>query len=228
MNIKQNVLGTAIAAIIAISPVMASNYTQSSTTANADFAAGLTLMREEEKIARDVYRVLYEVTGINTFANITQSEQRHMDAMGQQLSRFGIADPVVDDTTGAFTKPEFQTLFKELVEKGQGSSLDALHVGAYIEELDIQDLQKLIATTNDQQLSKVYDNLLRGSRNHLRAFVKQISSRGATYEAQLMAQNEVDAIVASAQERGQGGGQGMGHGKGQGHGNGQGKHGGMW
>jgi len=224
MKIRKNLLQIAIVTIIATSSVAASAYNNSSqtSTANAELAKHLVLMREEEKIARDVYRVLYQSTGIQAFANITQSEQRHMDAMGKQLARFNLADPITDDATGAFNNPEFKKLFKELTEKGQASNLDALMVAAYIEELDIQDLQKAIASTKDENLNKVYGNLLRGSRNHLRAFVKQIDKQGIAYKAQLMPQSEVDMILASAQERGNGGG-GKGHDKGHGEGQGHGK-----
>ena len=38
---------------------------------------GLSYMREEEKLARDVYLALYEKWGIRTFLNIAKAEQQH-------------------------------------------------------------------------------------------------------------------------------------------------------
>ena len=46
----------------------------------------LMYMREEEKLARDVYATLYEKWGTRIFNNIRVSEQRHMDAV-KALSR---------------------------------------------------------------------------------------------------------------------------------------------
>jgi hypothetical protein len=48
----------------------------------------------------------------------------------------------------------------------------------------------------------VYDNLLRGSRNHLRAFMKTLSQQGGGYTPQYLSQTEFDAIVNSPMETG--------------------------
>ncbi len=222
MNINKKIAGLAITTLIATTPIMSSAYEQSRTAAEANFSSDLVMMREEEKIARDVYRTLYASTQNRVFSKISQAEQRHMNAMANQLTRFGLADPVTNDATGVFNNPTFQTLYVDLIKRGQASPTDALYVGAYIEELDISDLQQAIAQSNDAQLNRVYENLMRGSRNHLRAFVRQLSAQGInTYSAQIMPQKEVDAILSATPERGHGGNRGMG--KHQGHGNGMGR-----
>ena len=43
--------------------------------------ASLAFMREEEKLARDVYTNLYAKWGVSIFNNISKSEQTHMDAV---------------------------------------------------------------------------------------------------------------------------------------------------
>ena len=43
-----------------------------------------------------------------------------------------------------------------------------------IEETDITDLEDAIANTNDAYITQVYSNLLRASRNHLKAFNRQL------------------------------------------------------
>ncbi len=60
----------------------------------------------------------------------------------------------------------------------------------------------------------VFENLNRGSRNHMRAFVGGLQRQGATYTAQHISQDELEAILESDHERG-GNGRGRG-GKGQG------------
>jgi hypothetical protein len=155
----------------------------------------LLLMREEEKLARDTYITLYEAWALNTFNNISKSEQKHMDAVLTQLNRYGLADPVEDDTVGVFTNQTLATYYDDLVTQGEASLMDALHVGAYIEELDIYDLWDAIEMTDEASLISTYENLLAGSRNHLRAFVNQITSRGTDYVAQYLTQDQVEAIV---------------------------------
>jgi len=168
----------------------------------AEELAMLTFMREEEKLARDVYRVMFELWGKRIFKNISKSEENHMAALAGRLSYYQVPDPIVDDATGAFVDTGLATAYLELTEWGMKSLEDAFMVGAYIEELDIIDLQHAIDVSTHADLVSVYEQLMRGSRNHLRAFVGQIENLGIVYEAQLLPQADVDAIVNSPLERG--------------------------
>ncbi len=163
---------------------------------------GLVMMREEEKLAHDVYITLYEKWQNNIFRNIASSESTHTDAVRYLIERYNLEDPVKDNAVGIFSNQIFSKLYRELVEKGNNSLSDALFVGATIEDLDIKDLQDLISKTNNQDILVVYDNLSRGSRNHLRSFTKQLSRLGVSYSAQYLTQEQVDKIISSEQERG--------------------------
>jgi len=173
-----------------------------SVTLSNEEAAMLTFMREEEKLARDVYRVLFDRWNKRVFSNISNSEQRHMDSLAGRLSYYRLPDPVVDNSTGAFVDTDLATAYLGLTEWGMQSLEDAFMVGAYIEELDILDLQHAMAVSTHADLDAVYEELMRGSRNHLRAFVSQIENLGIVYKAQLMEQQDVDDIVNSPLERG--------------------------
>ena len=163
----------------------------------------LLFMREEEKMARDVYLTLYGVWNDEIFNNIASSEQEHMDAMKSLLDKYGLTDPVIDDNDiGTFSDPVLQELYTNLVERGEKSAMEALYVGGYIEEVDMQDIQEAIDEANHADIINVYENLLKGSRNHLRAFVGKIEDEGAVYKAQVLTQDEVDDIVDSSIERG--------------------------
>lgn len=183
---------------------------------------GLILMREEEKLARDVYLTLYDKWGERIFSNIASSEQTHTDTVKYLIDRYDLEDPVKDDTVGAFTDLKMQELYDDLVVQGSVSVGDAFIVGMTIEDLDIKDLQDLLAETQSEDIRIAYENLLRGSRNHMRAFNRQLEREGLTYEAQFLTQEEIDEILAGEQEHGSGGG---GNGGGQG-GRGQGGRGG--
>jgi len=142
----------------------------------------LTYMREEEKLARDVYARLYATWGKSIFNNIRASEQKHMDAIKTLLDRYGVVDPVTDDTVGKFTE-KFQTLYNELILAGSVSLIDALKVGVFIEETDIDDLEKAITSTTHRDIKKVYTNLMNGSYNHLAAFCSNLAKLGEACEA---------------------------------------------
>ncbi|MCB1878272.1 MAG: DUF2202 domain-containing protein [Chromatiales bacterium] len=166
-------------------------------------AETLTFMREEEKLARDVYLTLFATWGTPVFENIANAEQKHTSQVMEMLAAYRLPDPVVDDTTGVFVNQTLANLYQQLVDRGNMNALEALYVGAYIEEIDILDLQAAVAETDKADLQALYESLMQGSRNHLRAFVGSIERQGVVYEAQAMAQEDVDAIVDTPTERGQ-------------------------
>ena len=161
----------------------------------------LLFLREEEKLARDVYLTLGGIWNVPIFANIAASEQTHMDAVLTLLVRRSIPDPVEDDTVGAFHNPVFTELYGQLVALGEGSVLSAMTAGATIEDLDLNDIQAMAARNTARDVARVYDSLACGSRNHLRAFVSQITALGSTYEAQYLSAAEVEEILQASHER---------------------------
>lgn len=177
----------------------------------------LEFMREEEKLARDVYNVMAaKWTTATIFQRIAQSEQRHMNAVKVVLDRNGVADPAAGMKAGEFTNTELQKLYDQLVADGAKSLEAALAVGVQIEEADIADLETALAATSNEDLELVYGNLLRGSKNHLQAFT-------ATTDGKLPAQAGQGRGPRFAQGQGaQGQGAGLGRGPHTGQGQGAG------
>lgn len=138
-------------------------------------AAAVTYMREEEKLARDVYTKLAATSGNPVFTRIASSEQRHMDAMGRIITRYGLTDPAKGEAAGQFQNQDLQRLYDELVAKGSASPAAAVQVGLSIEKLDINDLNAREATSKHSDVRWVFQQLERGSNNHLRAFTIQNS-----------------------------------------------------
>ncbi|MBK8476993.1 MAG: DUF2202 domain-containing protein [Opitutaceae bacterium] len=136
-------------------------------------SANLVFLKQEEKMARDVYQVLHAKWGHPTFAAISVSEQRHIDSVTGLLKRYGIKDPT-PAAPGVFTIPELQALYDQLIAEGTKSLQDALEVGVLIEETDIDDLQRMLETTRERPISRVLTNLQRGSYNHLEAFTRSL------------------------------------------------------
>lgn len=157
--------------------------------------AALVYMREEEKLARDVYLTLYEKWNLFVFNNIANSEKRHMEAIKILLDKYKIDDPVKVDAIGLFTDEGLDKLYNDLVSQGKKSLKDALLVGTTIEDLDIADLNKHLKETDNDDIRCVFQNLTRGSENHMRAFMGQLKQNGGTYKAQYITQKELDEIV---------------------------------
>lgn len=174
--------------------------TTSATTLDGNEVAGLNFMREEEKVAHDVYVALYALWGTPVFSNIASSEASHMAAMLNLLSRYGLVDPAASNPPGVFTDHELQMLYDTLMAQGRKSEIEALKVGALIEETDIQDIKDRMALTDEPAIISVYQSLLCGSRNHLRAFNRQLVNRGVKYVPEVITQAEWDAIANASNE----------------------------
>lgn len=180
----------------------------------------LSFMCQEEKLARDVYITLgTQYPQSIVFGNIDNSEQRHMDSATDVLLKYGFPNPSTNDNVGVFTSEDYGWYFSEkynqLTTSGANSELDAFYVGALIEELDMRDINfcptVIVETdnginnisecgkvyTDKEDIIRLYDNLLEGSTNHLKAYVENIEKMigEGNYEAQVLTQEQVDEIL---------------------------------
>lgn len=140
------------------------------TAVTAEEARELAFMREEEKMARDLYAKLAEKWNLRVFERISESEQRHFDAVGRLLTRYNIEDPARDLPEGVFKDASLQSLYNQLLAKGMLSVKDALEVGVLVEKADIEDLEAALKIVTNAEVKRVFTSLLQGSTSHLDAF----------------------------------------------------------
>lgn len=165
--------------------------------------ASLRFLREEEKLARDVYRTLYNEWEVRALDNIASSEDTHTSAVRLLLNRYGISDPVVGQPDGSFSNSDLQALHDSLVTAGQESEVEALKVGAAVEEIDLIDLNEDLDTfVDNEDITLVYENLAKGSRNHLRAFTRALETRGIDYDPQYLDEATYQSIIENGMEQG--------------------------
>jgi hypothetical protein len=183
-----------------ISQNMQSAFVETSVLNHTELTS-LIKMKEEEKLARDVYSALYQKWGSQVFSRISFAENNHFNAIINLLKYYGEADTVVGET-GMFVDAEVQTLYNDLLTQGSVSVEEAYKIGALIEEIDIKDLSDAIAAASNANIKMVYENLERGSRNHLRSFYNQLTNLGVIYSPSYLTQAEYDQIVTSSMEKG--------------------------
>jgi len=188
---------------IALIWIAATGFTTKSfaTGLTDDEKEGIQLMREEEKLAHDVYIFLYDKWNMRIFSNISNAESRHFEAIGYLIDNYGLEDQAKKGA-GNFNNKELQELYNSLTEKGSKSLTAALEVGALIEEVDIADLQKLLAANPDSVITGVYQNLLRGSENHLRAFTGQLENQNVKYTPTVLSETAYIKIIEGSHQKG--------------------------
>ena len=176
---------------------------------------------EEEKLARDVYRVLgRRFPEIASFAVMAENKEASNCAVHELLQKYRVSVPRVNRNVGVFSWGIYGRYFTEkyMVLTGQGSSspLNALYVGAFIEELNIHDINQCpkaivdisngineasacgMQYTDNPDVQGMYEELLDESREHLRLLVSDIERIIGTgnYQAQVLHQEEVEAIIS--------------------------------
>lgn len=207
---------TPIESISADQPAPVSEADVVSTPAVLDTGSGgqsledsLAYMREEEKLAHDVYVFLYEQWGMQVFQNISESEQVHTDTVKFLLEAYGLPDPAADLAAGQFSNPDLQALYDQLTALGAQSLSNALKVGAAVEEIDILDLQTRLQNDLPDDVRQAYENLLYGSFNHLAAFTSVLEGQtGEIYEPKYLTPEAYAEALSQASAGGNGGGNG--------------------
>ena len=157
----------------------------------------LKFLREEEKLARDVYLFSYNKYQNSIFNNISQSEQKHMDRVLNLLNKYGIIDSASAEL-GVFNNPDLQSLYNSLTKQAAISLIEALKAGATIEDLDINDIDRFTANTTKPDLLNVYENLNCSSKNHIRAFTRQLESNDVSYIPQYISLEEYNIILSGS------------------------------
>ena len=159
---------------------------------------GLLFLREEEKLADNLNGEFSDTWKLDIFERISSSESTHSNAINVLIKRYFETDPAKNLDDGEFSNQELQSLYSELYSEGSESLLDALKVSCAVAELSLIDLQVLSnrLEANDD-LSFVYEQLLLGSRNHLRALVKTIETQDDTYTPRYLTMEEYDVIIAA-------------------------------
>jgi hypothetical protein len=158
------------------SPLMAAD------TPTDEVADMLAFMREEEKLAHDVYLLFSQMyaseeAGADIFARITESEQRHTDAVLGLLDAYGLEDPAAGRAPGEFANDDLQALYTTLVDVGSAGYTKALGVGVVIEQKDMTDIVAAIElSVAYPDIVQVYSNLLAGSARHLAAFLQALDT----------------------------------------------------
>jgi len=158
----------------------------------------LSYLREEEKLARDVYLYNKELYGLNIFGNISSSEQTHMDKVLELLELEGLEDPMKSNSIGEFNNAELAVLYTELTEQSSVSIVEALKVGALIEDLDIDDIERMITHTSNETVLTLYANLVCGSKNHIRSYTRNLESNGAAYTPQFISNDYYNQILSES------------------------------
>jgi hypothetical protein len=127
--------------------------------------------------------------------NIPHSEMRHREAMAAVLKADAIEMPKPSDGRRFVTEGLDETFAKWLAE-GAKSAVDACRVGVRLEDHDITDLRK--AQADFPKHKEVLCQLEAASNNHLRAFHRNLTSRGGAYTPEALSEADMNRILAGA------------------------------
>lgn len=157
--------------------------------------ATLAYMWDEERLARDIYLALNELTPSQTLHNIAiNAETKHVEAVESLILKYDLNILNRDDYSGGYSAQvlatyedgeyinlELNTMYDVLYTKGSQSLEDALEVGCMVEVTDINDLNKDIEIAGDaEDIVITFENLRSGSYSHYWAFDTALKNMGVS------------------------------------------------
>lgn len=140
----------------------------------------LNYLYDEERLAHDIYIELADKWELSIFENIAKSEKRHFEYLLVIYEKYGIPVPKTFD--GFYNYPELNIMYDRFFEGGTMTLESSLTLAANFEEYDIADLERYLKHTQNVDLILVYNSLLEGSKNHLRAIHRNLKKHGFDYE----------------------------------------------
>ncbi len=160
-------------------------------------AGYLQFLREEEKVAHNVYEVLYAIWNEPSFLEIMSEEAEHMEVLKHLLKQKDIPDPLegIETDNGIFTRPALKKMFEDLTAQGARSVTEAYKVAAIFEETDIRDLTNRFNATQDPDVREVYDELIHASEHHLRTCVQNLKRLGYAYPPTVLPREDYERII---------------------------------
>lgn len=155
---------------------------------------------QEEKVANNFYTAMQSLYGMNVFENISKAETMHMKHVKTLLDDFGIDNPVTGkyEAAGSFMDAGLEKMYNDMISVGNISVTDALKESAKFEEMDIRDLKAFVESTQNTSIKSTLNMLINASGNHLRAFVKNLRTRGIEYTPQYLSQEEFNGMISSS------------------------------
>lgn len=152
---------------------------------------------EEKKLSHDLYVAFESKWDAQIFENIARTEQDHFNYLLKLTQELGIEVPatILSNEKGIYYNPNLQEEYNTMLASGSKSLIDALTIGAKMEEMDIVDLHKVMDVTNETKVFLAYDRLYNTTRNHLRAFVRNLNAQGIDYSPVMLARDEYDKII---------------------------------
>ncbi len=197
---KTNVMKNLISIFAAILFAIFNFPTSASSQLSQSDKDALIFSIQEEKVANNFYVAMEAMYGLNVFRNISGSEVTHMNLVKSLIEKFGIENPVTGnyEAAGSFKDAGLEKIYNDLIKSGSVSATEALKESARFEEMDIRDLKKFTEATDNNDIKNTFNLLINASENHLRAFVRNLESRGINYTPQYLSKDEFDKIISSS------------------------------
>jgi hypothetical protein len=207
-NASELLISGAPADIIEVKSDGATTFALAGVTPAFDSTADLTAdeiefifaVREDEKVARDMYFSFFGKFGLKPFENIGKAEDNHIKATEKLFDYYEIDYPTLSEN-GKFEDAIRQKLYDSLLLKGT-PELEAFKVMALLEESNIVEYGEVLKTIVNPNIKIVIENLAMASANHFKAAIRQITALGGTYTPALMTQEQYRTVIAIGFEQG--------------------------
>lgn len=161
---------------------------------SADEIEFLFALREDEKMARDLYTVFAaKYSTAPQIDRIAAAENSHIAYVEAVLDYYEISYPAMT-AAGLFEDAKRQAIYNELADKS-GTLLEVYATMAAVEEESVSAYKSVQSEITNENIALVITNMIKASSNHLKAAVCQIIVGGSTYTPLYLSAEEFGTIV---------------------------------
>lgn len=152
-------------------------------------------LREDEKMARDLYTVFAaKYSTAPQIDRIAAAENSHIACVEAVLDYYEISYPAMTAAAGLFEDAKRQAIYNELADKS-GTLLEVYATMAAVEEESVSAYKSVQSEITNENIALVITNMIKASSNHLKAAVCQIIAGGGTYTPLYLSAEEFGTIV---------------------------------
>ena len=136
--------------------------------------ADLLYIVQEERLAYDMYSLLYLEYELAIFQKIAASEEKHVATLSELISKYELTNPNDGMDPGEYENEVLQSFYDEMLAQAMQSKAWAIQTGVTIEEVDIEDLLVFQARVDAKNLVQCYAHLEDASLKHLESFQDEL------------------------------------------------------
>ncbi|MCD4694847.1 MAG: DUF2202 domain-containing protein, partial [Bacteroidales bacterium] len=144
--------------------------------------AGLLSLVENLKFQKDVYIIMSQEVQTGLFDELCLCDGEYLDILLTKVDKYGLVNPVIGKGTGEFGDLNIQARYDDFVSTSQSYN-SMLNYAKQMEEYLVIEVEASTTTLDgNQDIEKIYAELLADSKDHIEILISELEAVSAQTE----------------------------------------------